>query len=832
MSDFVIDGLPSVLTKSDKNAPVTPAQEVDAADLNQLSAQDVSLRTAVLAGQYHGLATQASPPVSPSTQVRLASVHDQLYKSENGGAYALAIKPDIVGVNAASGTITPALKQDQILHVNLNGDATIADPVLSGAASTANSGAGTRLAIVFTQDSTGFRQLTFSGTKFKDVSTLMPRQGPNQRTVLYFSEASDGSFTLNSSTAIDTSKAIDIRDFGCVGDNIVSNTQSLQNLLLYFSNMPAWVGSHTYYAGSVVRNGGNAYLSLGSGGTSGVSASSGGPTGTSSSISDGTVTWAWLGYSGFSVSGGRTGSIFVPNGIFNSGPVQYIGSPGIGLKIEGPHGTARGGTQGSCLYYTGPNDGTLLHLRGANGSQMRNIVIHGGNASKNDLWLSEFYNGPTTFDPSFQIGSSGLFLENCYFTSPHAVSTATPVYVGPDNGVTPQLQCSEVRFKNCQFLGNGAGPGLAGCHIDSPGNTKNFTFEQCIFQYVDFGMYQPSGSGTTNVRDCQFANVGWNQDGCGIYMGSGNNLNISSCQIENGTAGFRARAVYVANGVVTTIVGGYLAGTMPTDDLAMILNGPTVLEGFSFEGNSRAGSNVCKVQGGTFGLDIRACDWAWNTTALTNVPVYDGSGNHIIESDAERNNTALPLQITASGCLAGLSGATHSVRLPDARASRPTVIRGGLWRDTGNGVVAGLTIVDEDGRKYITIPYTLFQTAALTKTLTITLNTPHSWIRNVQDRVLVAFVGTAGTLTLEAGVNGTSNAHLLAHDMLTLNAEKGIADADLGASLAIATKAHAKGHYLSANTTIQVKMTSSSGNLSLLSAGSVMLVYDYDYVGN
>ncbi len=59
----------------------------------------------------------------------------------------------------------------------------------------------------------------------------------------------------------------------------------------------AWAASTAYVVSARVVNGGNVYVCA----TAGTSASSGGPTGTTSPITDGTVTWTYLGAAGGTV---------------------------------------------------------------------------------------------------------------------------------------------------------------------------------------------------------------------------------------------------------------------------------------------------------------------------------------------------------------------------------------------------------------------------------------------------------------------------------------------------------------------------------------------------
>lgn len=511
--------------------------------------------------------------------------------------------------------------------------------------------------------------------------------------------------------------------------------------------------------------------------------------------------------------------------------LEFIGNSGVGINWEGECGLPRNGVDGSCLYWVGNAGDPMVHFRGANGSVVRNMQFNGGAKAGVVFWSSEYYVGPPVYTGG-QIVSSGIFWDYCRFQNPAPGPTSSVFKVGVDNGVTSGLEADSYQWRGCYFNGNGPGPALAGMHIASPGNAKTYTLEHCHFDSVDFGYYQPAGSGTTTLYECQFGNIGWNQDGSAVVMNSGNGLKLLSCTMENASTllgtDFRARFVSTANNVLANIDGGYFSGTTPTDDYGMILGGPSTVSNFDFEGNSRSGSNVLKVKGTN--VVFMGCDWAYNTTPLTNIPLYDGSNSHVIDSDVYRNNTKLPLRVKAFNNLSGARGQTHSTYLPDVIDSEPTIIKGALWSDTANGINSGLTVVDNGRQRRITIPFSLFNAGTLTKTLTITKNTPGLWIKNVQTKVETAFIGL-DAVSLEVGISNDTSAHLLPHSMLVLGTEKGILNGDLGASLAPLTRGHSKGHYLSDGTPLQAKMVSPSGNLSLLTAGSVTVVYDYDYSG-
>lgn len=78
------------------------------------------------------------------------------------------------------------------------------------------------------------------------------------------------------------------------------------------TTLAAWAGTTAYTAGQRVTNGGNAYQCV----TAGTSASSGGPTGTTSSITDGTVTWKYIGVG--------TAAVDVAAASVNTGPIAAL----------------------------------------------------------------------------------------------------------------------------------------------------------------------------------------------------------------------------------------------------------------------------------------------------------------------------------------------------------------------------------------------------------------------------------------------------------------------------------------------------------------------------
>lgn len=512
--------------------------------------------------------------------------------------------------------------------------------------------------------------------------------------------------------------------------------------------------------------------------------------------------------------------IYVPFGTYYIGTqISQIGSPSHGVMFRGDGGTSRG-LQQTVIKWTGNTGSTMFHWRGMNGSVIENIAFDGNNRADCCFWASEYNDAGNGL-----IGSSGLFFNNCYFSGLRNNANAIAFKIGYDDGVTPNLQASEYRFFNCGFVGNSNGGGLAGVKMLTGANCKNFTFRLCNFNYFDYGIYQPNGSGVTTVDECQFNGIGYNADGVAVYMGSGNALDVRGLQMENSATGYRARVLQTANGVVATVVGGYVAGRTPSDDYGMIFGGPSTLSGFSFESNYRSGSNIVKIRSDNtyYPVTVQNCDFTWNTTAITQVPLYDGSDNHLLSDDYAKTTI---LNNVVEGNIAGVNAGTHNTLLPNVTGRRWHSTYGALLTQFSS---SGITFDEQEGKLIVTIPYTAWSVAATTKTLRLCDVQLGTHISKVVAITSPAMAGTAGTISLEVGYEDDIDGFIVSHDVKTAAVVKGGADADLGVLLTRATAVQG-GYLFAAQKQIQAKLTSGSGNLSGLNAGSIKLIFEYKYL--
>ncbi len=105
-------------------------------------------------------------------------------------------------------------------------------------------------------------------------------------------------------------------------------------------------------------------------------------------------------------------------------------------------------------------------------------------------------------------------------------------------------------------------------------------------------------------------------------------------------------------------------------------------------------------------------------------------------------------------------------------------------------------------------------------------------MKNVVAKVTANFGGIVGPVTCEVGLGTDIDAFLLSFTASSGTPTKGLVNGDLGVELASATRAHPNGYFAtSGNPTLQIKLTSASGNLNGMNAGSVTVVVEYEFAG-
>lgn len=492
----------------------------------------------------------------------------------------------------------------------------------------------------------------------------------------------------------------------------------------------------------------------------------------------------------------------------------------VSYNIQGNQGADRN-LDGTVFVYDGSAGGRPLRFRGVNGSVVRDIQIDGGGLAGSGFKAAEYKNGATF------IASSGMTFENIVIGNLRAHATTDGIQVGFDDGVNSGLQASEYTFRNVVINGNGSTPGRAAINILTAGNCKNFKVYDLRHAFFDYGWYQPSGSGITTIDGISSSTTGKNTHGYGVYMGSGDALKVSGIAMEN-DPGYEAGIVFTGNGVSCVIDTGYFAGTLGSDDVVAKLGGPTTIRGFHFKENSRGGANTLYLQldpatgGSSIGrLVVEGCSWVYNTTKLRSVPIKDGGGvNLYFDQDFSRT---IRTNIAFFSNTQYLINTTQNDALPNAFGKPIFIAFGSILTQFAD---TGFTFEEADGRFCVTIPHTAFQTAALTKTLTIGQAQEQTKIESVSVEVKTALGGTAGTLTLEVGHDADIDAFIVSSDVKTAATFLGDAGAELGVALATPVQG---GYWVPKGTTrsIQAKLTSGSGNLSGLTTGTVRIQVDY-----
>lgn len=148
-----------------------------------------------------------------------------------------------------------------------------------------------------------------------------------------------------------------------------------------------------------------------------------------------------------------------------------------------------------------------------------------------------------------------------------------------------------------------------------------------------------------------------------------------------------------------------------------------------------------------------------------------------------------------------------------------------------SSMAAGISVERKAGRAIFTVPFSAF-TAVEDVTATIELATVASLARITGALLIVdeAYAGTAGTVLVDVGFTDLDPNGLFAAADAEAEATLGVADADLGALLARATAVQG-GSILADEDVLELTITSSSGDLTDLTAGSLRVIIKYDYFG-
>jgi hypothetical protein len=218
-------------------------------------------------------------------------------------------------------------------------------------------------------------------------------------------------------------------------------------------------------------------------------------------------------------------------------------------------------------------------------------------------------------------------------------------------------------------------------------------------------------------------------------------------------------------------------------------------------------------------LNVLGSKFKWLATEYAGPPVTDGSGNWLGGGDyAKGTEHAIMWYGNTYGAEAP---ALDSAWYPQS-GSVIKVLSKCVWTDANT---AGVTIVrEEPGHLVVSIPYTAVQTAFLTKTLQF-CQIPKRWkVRQVILDYTTPFAHPTGTITAKVGHDTDDDNFLID---ATATGQVGITDASLGAGLSGNPIVGCTPSW-TAMKDCKIVFTSSSGNLSGLTAGALTLHFFYE----
>ena len=372
---------------------------------------------------------------------------------------------------------------------------------------------------------------------------------------------------------------------------------------------------------------------------------------------------------------------------------------------------------------------------------------------------------------------------------------------------TPQI--SEVQIGDCTFSSTG-GTGGAGVFIQGGGNTCNYRVDRNAFVGFQYSVIYFGGptltmvgnaSGNTTIAEVNATFVeihSWECEspGAALLVGTGNYATVTNCRYNTTTLPADGYAIKFGVGNLTLINNSFAA---PGDGSVVKI---------------QAGGAPTTTTGGNISYQVTSIGNYYGN-AGTAIPVfYDGSNNplHWSNDFASARKTRL-LSVGDYGDFGQMF----------ATIGQLSSIQGGVCLQA---TVAGAAVnqINEIGTTTtcITVPFTSFKTGSLANQVTLFDIMPKTQIVSVVADVTTPFAGTAGTLTLTMDSAGTGDL-LTAFDCKTAAIQKGLAATELGTALTAAAHLPPGGYFPSwtLETFVSATMTSSSGNLSGLTAGSV-----------
>lgn len=500
------------------------------------------------------------------------------------------------------------------------------------------------------------------------------------------------------------------------------------------------------------------------------------------------------------------------------------------------------------LLWYGSDNATMMYAEAANAGLIRDLVFLGRNKAGILLHLA----ASSFADPAILKATNGIRLQHVKFKGVKIATTGNGcVAVGTDPALTggDTFQQSDVAFEHCYFIGEDTGaPGFTyagmkayGVRMLSGGNCKLLSFFRPNFGTCNYALDLENSSGPITVEilqvgDCRFA-IRHNSGALLVNGGDIECSHVDDFRLLVGSGGVGGSAIlrglevagYMSGAVGTLLEGG---GHVTIEDCYLCNNNYSVSGDSDFPNPFKVFSNA--VPGITnYGSFTSKRNWYRNcgTAARPYIPIYDGSANDCAPVDGAYGAT-VELAISSEHDTGGpTTGSLIPFRSFDSRKKK-------LWQLELNAlmpvtaVAVGTTAYEAQVRRAttkVTLPYTAFQAAAVTKDISLGTFAPGTYLRKVRAEVTTAFAGTAGTLQLKCGIGAGDGKVWGNKDVKSGVVSIGDAAADyatatgMGDELALGYCPDKAATYI-----LSTRLTSGSGNLSGLNAGSVTFYLEYE----
>lgn len=351
----------------------------------------------------------------------------------------------------------------------------------------------------------------------------------------------------------------------------------------------------------------------------------------------------------FGRTANRSGVCILPDGVYKiSSTLTYEGLPHLGIRIVGDLGATKGPT-GTRLLWAGAAGGTMMYVKGMNGSVIENLDFLGTGAGVGlhlDAWNVE------------EPGAAGSAVNVLNRLGIHGIAgvDSTALLLGHDGTATSQV--SELEMYDLLLHGAFNTTSYYGIRTLEAGNTKNFKLTGGLIAGYRYGIDWQNASGVFGVKGTSFGDCTQSD----FILGTGN-LHVDCCESEChgkfviGTTG--------ANHGSLVATGCSWQGETEPDDAIINYSGHILLLGNTFFNyRDQHTTNIAYPKVVLSGEPLMSSvvsaagitslgNWYRNAPAGS-APFYDGSGNKLLSTSGLY--AGANVSVTSLGDYGGIGG--------------------------------------------------------------------------------------------------------------------------------------------------------------------------------